>query len=86
MRRFKWIEWNLRKVADHGLSAAEIEGTFDHVLSLRQRRDASFEMFAATPAGRRIWIIWRYGREDDDVPDILFDELGEPPIFVITAY
>ncbi len=46
MRRFKWIEWNLRKIGDHGLSAAE----------------------------------------DDEVPDIFFDEVSEVPIFVITAY
>jgi hypothetical protein len=86
MRRFKWIEWNLRKIADHGLSAAEVEGAFDRVLILRERRDGSFEMFAATPAGRRLWVIWRYDREDDEVPDIFFDEVSEVPIFVITAY
>jgi hypothetical protein len=27
----------------------------------------------------------RYDREDDEVPDV-FGELGEVPIFVITAY
>jgi hypothetical protein len=42
-------------------------------------------MFAETPAGRRIWVIWRYDREDDEIPDV-FGELGEVPIFVITAY
>jgi hypothetical protein len=86
MRRFKWIEWNLRKIGDHGLSAAEVEGAFDRVLSLRERRDGSFEMFAATPAGRRLWVIWRYDRDDDEVPDIFFDEVSEVPVFVITAY
>ena len=43
-------------------------------------------MFAATPAGRRIWVIWRYDREEDDVPGIFFDDLSEVAIFVITAY
>ncbi|MGA2439727.1 MAG: hypothetical protein ABSH08_02100 [Tepidisphaeraceae bacterium] len=86
MRRFKWIEWNLRKIGDHGLSAAEVEGAFDRVLSLRERRDGSFEMFAATPAGRRLWVIWRYDRDDDEVLDIFFDEASEAPVFVITAY
>ena len=38
-----------------------------------------------TPAGRRIWVIWRYDREDDEIPDV-FGELGNVPIFVITAY
>ena len=85
MRRFKWIEWNLQKIAAHGLADAEVEAAFDRVLSLRERRDGSFEMYAATLAGRRIWVIWRYDREDDDVPDIL-DDMDDAPIFVITAY
>ena len=85
MRRFTWIEWNLQKIEAHGFSVEEIEVAFDRVFSLQQRKDGSFQMFAATPAGRRIWIIWRYDREEDDIPDI-FGELGDVPIFVITAY
>jgi hypothetical protein len=85
MRQFKWIEWNLQKIEAHALSADEVEAAFDRVYSLDEREDGSFEMFAETPAGRRIWVIWRYDREDVDVPDI-FGELGEPAIFVITAY
>ena len=84
MRRFKWIEWNLRKIDAHGLSPAEVEAAFDRVLALRERRGGSFEMYAATLAGRRIWMIWRYDGEDD-VPDIL-DDMDDAPIFVITAY
>ena len=85
MRPFKWIEWNLQKIGAHGLSAEEVEAAFDRVFSLQQRRDSSFQMFAATPSGRRIWVIWRYDREDDETADV-FGELGEVPIFVITAY
>jgi hypothetical protein len=55
------------------------------VYSLEKRKDGSYQMFAETPSGRQIWVIWRYDREDDEAPDI-FGELGEPPIFVITAY
>jgi hypothetical protein len=44
------------------------------------------EMFAATPAGRRIWVNWRYDRADDDIPDIFFDVVSDAPVFVITAY
>jgi hypothetical protein len=84
MRRFKWIEWNLLKIDAHGLSAREVEDAFDRVLLLQERRDGSFEMYAATPAGRRIWVIWRYDREEG-VPDIL-DDMDDAPIFVITAY
>ena len=31
MRRFKWIEWNLQKIAAHALSAEEVEAAFDRV-------------------------------------------------------
>jgi hypothetical protein len=42
-------------------------------------------MYAEVPSGRRIWVIWRYDRGDDAIPDV-FGEISEPPIFVITAY
>jgi hypothetical protein len=85
MRQFKWIDWNPQKIDAHGLSAEEVEAAFDQVFTLQERNDGSFRMFAATPSGRRIWVIWRYDQEDDEIPDI-FGELGEVPIFVITAY
>lgn len=85
MRRFKWIEWNLQKINAHVLSAEEVEAAFDRAFSAEQREDGSYQMFAETPAGRRIWVIWRYDREDDEVPNV-FGELGEVPVFVITAY
>jgi hypothetical protein len=85
MRQFKWIEWNLQKIAAHNLSAEEVEAAFDRVLHLQRRDDGSFEMFAAAPSGRRIWVIWRYDREDDFLLDALSD-LIDVPIFVITAY
>ena len=43
------------------------------------------EMFAQTPSGRRVWVIWRWERDDPEVPDV-FGELEEVPVFVITAY
>jgi hypothetical protein len=85
VREFKWIDWNLQKIDAHGLSANDVEAAFDTVFSLLERRDGSFQMFAATPSGRRIWVIWRYDREDEEIPDI-FGEPAESPIFVITAY
>ena len=85
MRPFKWIAWNLQKIDAHNLSAEEVEAAFDRVFSLQERKDGSFQMYAATPSGRRIWVIWRYDREDGEIPDV-FGELGEVPIFVITAY
>lgn len=85
MRRFTWVEWNLGKIEAHGLSADEVEAAFDRVLSLRGRRDGSFQMYAEAPSGRRVWVIWRYDREDGEIPDV-FGELSEPAIFVIPAY
>ncbi len=85
MRQFKWIEWNLQKINAHALSAEEVEAAFDRVLSLVERKDGSYQMFAETPSGRRIWVIWRYDREEDDILD-LFGDPGDVPIFVITAY
>lgn len=85
MRQFQWIEWNLQKIDAHGLSVEEVEAAFDRVFSLQERKDGSFQMFAETPSGRRIWVIWRYDREDDEIPNI-FGELDDLPIFVITAY
>lgn len=85
MREFTWIEWNLWKIDAHGLSAEDVESSFDRVFSLEERKDGSFRMFAETPSGRRIWVVWRYDREDDEIPDV-FGELGDAPIFVITAY
>ena len=85
MRRFTWIEWNIQKIDAHALSTDEVEAAFDRVLTLRERRDGSFQMHAEIPSGRRVWVIWRYDREDEEIPDVL-DDLDEPAIFVITAY
>lgn len=85
MRQFKWIEWKLGKIEAHSLSVQEVEAAFERVFKLEERDDGSYQMFAETPAGRRIWVIWRYDQVADEIPDI-FGELGEAPIFVITAY
>jgi hypothetical protein len=85
MRSFKWIEWNLQKIDAHRLSAEEVEADFDRVFSLQERNDGSFQMFAEAPSGRRIWVIWRYDREGEALPDV-FGDLRDVPIFVITAY
>ena len=85
MRQFKWIEWNIEKLDAHALSVEEVEAAFDRVFTLQERKDSSYQMFAETPSGRRIWVIWRYDREDNEIPDI-FGDLDKAPIFVITAY
>ena len=85
MRQFKWIEWNLQKIDAHALSPDEVEAAFDRVFHLAQRKDGSYKMFAETPSGRRIWVIWRWDREREEVPDVL-GRMGEASVFVITAY
>jgi len=86
MRQFKWIDWNLAKIDAHGLSAEEVEASFDRVFSLAERRDGSFQMYSETPSGRRIWVIWRYDTEDEEASVDIFEELGDDRVFVITAY
>jgi hypothetical protein len=41
MRSFKWIEWNLQKIAAHGLGPEEVEAAFDRIVRLEDRRDAT---------------------------------------------
>jgi hypothetical protein len=85
MRRFKWIEWNLEKIAAHALSAEEVEAAYNRIILMESRRDGSYRMLAEIPSGRRVWVIWRYDRESDEIPDI-FGEVDVAAIFVITAY
>jgi hypothetical protein len=85
MRHFKWIDWNLQKIDSHALSLQEVEAAFDRVFTLQKRKDGSYQMFAETPSGRRIWVIWRYDKEQEAVRDA-FGESEDVPIFVITAY
>jgi hypothetical protein len=85
VRTFKWIEWNIDKIDAHALTVADVEASFDRIYSLQERRDGSFQMAAETPGGRRIWVIWRYDREQDDQFDVI-DDLVPQLIFVITAY
>lgn len=85
MRQFKWIEWNLHKIAAHALSAEDVEAAYNRIIRLERRRDGSFRMLAEVPSGRRIWVIWRYDREFDVIPDV-FGDVEPPAIFVITAY
>ena len=75
----------MQKIAAHALGRHEVEAAFDRVVSLKERADGSFQMFAEVPSGRRVWVIWRYDRDPDEMPDV-FGDLPDAPIFVITAY
>ncbi|MHC4606392.1 MAG: hypothetical protein ACYTAF_05610, partial [Planctomycetota bacterium] len=77
------IEWNLDKIASHGLGPREVEHAFRSRFGPHQERDdGSFETVGPAPAGRPILVVWRY--------DEKFDALEEPcvqeVISVITAY
>jgi hypothetical protein len=85
MRGFKWIEWNLLKISSHGLGSEEVESAFDRVLQIEERVDGSYQMYAELPSGKRIWVIWRYDRDDDEIPDV-FGDVDSRLIFVITAF
>ena len=51
MRKFTWIDWNLRKIDAHHLSAEEVEAGFDRVFSMRERKDGSFRNVRRSPVG-----------------------------------
>jgi uncharacterized DUF497 family protein len=81
--RFRWIEWNLGKIAAHGLTFEEVERAFErHVGPHQERSDGSFETVGMTPSGRAIMIIWRY----DEEMDLLEDDGTTEVVFVITAF
>lgn len=79
MIEFKWIEWNLDKIAAHGLSASDVEAAwlnrygddeFEH-----PERGTYYESFGPCPSGRIVKIIWRWANEE-------YVEI----VFVITAF
>jgi hypothetical protein len=77
---FIWIDWNLRKIANHALSADEVEHAWRNGRVVRTGRHPVNGPYTETggqcPSGRVIRIVWRY---DVDVD-------GETKVFVITAY
>ena len=83
MARFKWIEWNLDKIAAHRLSYENVEHAFEHRLgSHQERRDGSYETIGTTPSGRVVPIVWRYEEEFDSLEDTGTTDV----VFVITAF
>jgi len=81
--RFKWIGWNLDKIAAHSLSPEEVEHAYVHRIGLhKERQDGSYETVGRTAAGRMILIVWRY----DEEFDAFEEEQVVSVVFVITAY
>lgn len=83
MPRFKWMEWNLDKIAGHGLGFEEVEHAFQNRIGWHQEReDGSYETIGVTPSGRIILIVWRY----DEAFDAIETEGTIAVVFVITAF
>ena len=79
MEDFLWIDFNLQKIDNHGLSADEVENAWQKRRDIARRIHAVngpyTESQGTCPSGRVIKIIWRYN-----------DGLNGREIFIITAY
>jgi hypothetical protein len=81
--RFRWIDWNRDKIANHGLSPEEVEFAWRRSLGqLRKRSGGTFENIGRIPSGRQILIAWKW----DEVLDAWALEGVSRVVFVITAY
>jgi hypothetical protein len=81
--RFKWIEWNLDKIAAHGLGYDEVEHAHERRIGPHQERsDGSYETMGRTPSGRVILIVWRFDEEFDSLAETGSTDV----VFVITAF
>ena len=79
MVKFKWIEWNLRKIAAHHLSTREVEFAWHHRYGDDEYDHAEhgryYESYGPCPSGRVIKIVWRW-----DTAGIV------EVVFVVTAF
>lgn len=79
MIEFKWIEWNLSKIAAHHLSTHEVEFAWYHRYGDDEyehpEHGTYYESHGPCPSGRVIKIVWRW-----DVLDVV------EVVFVVTAF
>lgn len=79
MADFFWIDWNLDKIDNHGLSTDEVEFAWNQRIDLKKRTHPIhgdyWESLGECPSGRRIKMIWRWNEVND-----------EKKVFIITAY
>jgi Domain of unknown function (DUF4258) len=77
---FIWIDWNLQKIDNHGLSADEVEFAWRNGSIVSSGNHSIHGPYSESegrcPSGRVIRIVWRYDVDRD----------GETKVFVITAY
>lgn len=79
MTEFIWIDWNLQKISNHGLSSDEFAWNNGVVVVYSGNHPVNgpyWESEGTCPSGRVIRIVWRYDVDRD----------GETKVFVITAY
>lgn len=79
MEDFLWIDFNLQKIDNHGLSANDVEEAWRNRQDLIRRihpvNGPYTESLGMCPSGRVIKIVWRYN-----------DGANGREVFVITAY
>ena len=82
--RFKWIEWNLAKVASHGITAAEAEEVIRGNPDVAVGHSGAFVARGRTAAGRYLEVVfvWDEALEAEDA----IGTPAEAVVFVITAY
>lgn len=79
MSEFVWIEFNLRKIDAHALSAEEVESAWRDRRDLKRGQHPEHGPYTVSrgecPSGRRITIVWRWN-----------DGVDQKQVFVVTAY
>ncbi len=63
---FRWAEWNIDKVVDHGVSPEEAESVVEGAADPypRHREDDKFLVWGATPAGRLLQVVFLLDEDD----------------------
>ncbi len=63
---FRWIEWNIDKVVDHGVTPQEAEEVVEGAASPYplQREDEKFLVWGATAAGRLLQVVFLLDEDD----------------------
>ena len=61
----RWIEWNIDKVVDHGVTPEEAESVVERAADpYPQHREDKFLVWGATQAGRLLQVVFLLGEDD----------------------
>ena len=63
---FRWIEWNIDKVVDHGVTLKEAESVVEGAADPhpQHREDGKFLVWGATTAGRLLQVVFLLDQDD----------------------